>query len=335
MDIDIKEEVYKCSKCGLCQSVCPIYLATKNEMYLPRGRYIILNNFFNNQKKLSKKFLKNLDVCLNCNLCKDFCPSNIDMEQIIEKLKNRYCKTIIPFSFYYKFLLYFYRFFNFKKVYKPKNLGLKGNVLYFEGCYNKYINPIDKNASLKLIEELGYKITKIIPNCCGYPLLSDGNLSEFEKNAEKIISECNGNFDYIVCSCDSCFSNLLKIKNEDFTSKLITLDKLLELNNYKLSTEKKVYFYKPLLRKNEVYSPFEFEKINKKGTCSLMENFFMLKHRNLAKQIRNSVFNSVEQMKEKDIITTCNLTKWGLSKQLKRKVFSYSEYVFFKEIKKL
>ena len=58
MDIDIKEEVYKCSKCGLCQSVCPIYLATKNEMYLSRGRYIVLNNSYNYNKKLSTKFIK-------------------------------------------------------------------------------------------------------------------------------------------------------------------------------------------------------------------------------------------------------------------------------------
>ena len=40
MNDKIKEEIYKCSKCGLCKSVCPIYLATKNEMYSPRGRYI-------------------------------------------------------------------------------------------------------------------------------------------------------------------------------------------------------------------------------------------------------------------------------------------------------
>ena len=71
-------KTYKCSKCGLCKSVCPIFLATKNEVLSPRGRFIILNNFFNNQKKLSKKFLNNLDYCLNCNLCKKFCWSRND-----------------------------------------------------------------------------------------------------------------------------------------------------------------------------------------------------------------------------------------------------------------
>ena len=104
----IKEEVYKCSKCGLCQSVCPIYLATKNEMYLSRGRYIVLNNFFNNNKKISKKFINNLDICLNCNACKNFCPSNIDAKSIFTKLKNKYNYRygIIPFSINYFFNLF-------------------------------------------------------------------------------------------------------------------------------------------------------------------------------------------------------------------------------------
>ena len=78
----IKEEVYKCSKCGHCQSVCPVYRATKNEMYLARGRYIVLNNFYNNGQPLSEKFINDLDICLNCNECKRFCPSNLDSAKI-------------------------------------------------------------------------------------------------------------------------------------------------------------------------------------------------------------------------------------------------------------
>ena len=84
---DIKEEVYKCSKCGLCKSVCPLYLATKNELYSPRGRNILLNDFFSMGKKLSKKFINELDICLNCNACKEFCPSAIDSASIYISLK--------------------------------------------------------------------------------------------------------------------------------------------------------------------------------------------------------------------------------------------------------
>ena len=106
--INIKEEVYKCSKCGLCQSVCPIFLATKNEMYLSRGRYNILNNYFNYGKPLSKKFIKELDICLNCNACKNFCPSSIDSAKIFTLLKSRYQKKLFPFWIKFKLILLFH-----------------------------------------------------------------------------------------------------------------------------------------------------------------------------------------------------------------------------------
>ena len=327
MNNDIKEEVYKCSKCGLCQSVCPIYLATKNEMYLSRGRYIVLNNFFNNKKILSKDFIENLDICLNCNLCKDFCPSNIDMSNIVLHLKNKYSRKLIPFYVYYKVLLFFKGILKYKSKYKLKNTGTKANIIYFEGCYNRYIDSADKNASLELIEKLGYKVNKIISDCCGYPILADANLNKFESNAKKIIDACSCGADYIVCSCDSCFETLSKIDNADFVAKLIRFDKLLEINGYNLPNANKSLYFKPILRKDDCYLPSEIITINKKGTCSLMENFFMLKHKNLAKRIEALCLNFKNEIEGKTLITSCNLSKWGLSKFLKFKVVSYAEYV--------
>ena len=102
---DIKDDIYKCSKCGLCKYVCPVYIATKNEMYSPRGRFIILNNFFNNKKPLTKNFINNLDLCLHCNLCQNFCPSNIDSNKIITEIKYKnknYFINLFSFSTFSK-----------------------------------------------------------------------------------------------------------------------------------------------------------------------------------------------------------------------------------------
>ena len=108
MNQQIKDEIYKCSKCGLCKSVCPIFQATKNEMYLPRGRYIVLNNYINNNIPLSSNFIKDTDICLNCNLCKLFCPSSIDSEKIntLIKNENNYKFGILTFFQYYQIILY-------------------------------------------------------------------------------------------------------------------------------------------------------------------------------------------------------------------------------------
>ena len=317
MNEQIKEEIYKCSKCGLCKSVCPIYLATKNEMYLPRGRFIILNSLFN--KKLSNEFTKNLDICLHCNLCKDFCPSNINSAEIFKDLKKK-SKTLYIKLF---FIFNFSRLFNLKKKYKPKKFENREKVLYFEGCYNKYIDSSDRNASIKLIEDLGYEVEKVVSNCCGYPYKTNNDEKNYKKNADKIISNCNLNTLYIVCSCDSCYETLKKINNKEFTDKLIRLDDLLKQKNYQLQNNEEAIYFKPITRKDECYLPTEIKQLNKKGACSLMENFFGLKHSKLSKKIANKQ----EKIQTETLVTTCNITKWGLITNLKYKVLSYSEYI--------
>ena len=277
----IREEVYKCSKCGLCKSVCPLYLATKNEMYSPRGRYIILNNFFNNNKKPSKKFFNDLDICLNCNLCKDFCPSNIDSAKIFTSLKKTskllYIKLFIIFNFF--------KLFNFYKKYNPKKKDGNNKVLYFEGCYNKYINCSDRNNSVKLLEKMGFKVEKIISKCCGYKFLTNNDPKKFYKNAENIINECKGNTKYIVCSCDSCFDTLSKLNDNEFRSKLIRFDELLKRNKKDFNFKSKNFYFKPLIRKDKCFIQNYIETANQKGDCSLMENFFAIRHPLLTRKI--------------------------------------------------
>ena len=329
----IREEVYKCSKCGLCKSVCPIYLATKNEMYIARGRYIVLNNFFNNKKKISKKFINNLDICLNCNACRDFCPSNIDAKEIYTTLKNKYNYKygFIPFS-----VIYFSYLFvkslkketpavqRNKKVQKHK----KEKVIYFQGCVNKFINPSDKNATLNILDKLGYEVIKITENCCGLPYLSDGNFKSFDRNSKKIVQSIPENVKYIVCSCDSCYQTLKTIT--DISDKLITLDEILSLNNYKIKKEDSVVYHKPLSKKE---NPFiNLPMINRKGCCSTMENFFLLKHEEFAEELIQKVFYKKEEVDNKTIITTCQLDKIGLKKGIKTinsnaNLYSLSEYI--------
>lgn len=351
MGNSIKEEVYKCSKCGLCQSVCPIYIATKNEMYLERGRCIILNNYFNNEKKLSSKFIKELDICLNCNACSDFCPSSIDAEEIFTQVKYKfnYRYSILPFYIIFKLQLLIHKLksyiFKNDELYKCRinrektiiKSNEEQNIVYFQGCINKYINPTDKNASLNIIEQLGYNITFISNDCCGLPILSDGKLDEFNKNSDKIIKSIPENVKYIVCSCDSCFKTLKKaLYGSKFSSKIITLDELLKLNYIQLPVSRNTLYYKPYSRKQDSSLFNNFQPITKKGHCSLMENFFILKHKKLALKLLNSIFYTKEETDNKNIITSCRLAQFGLKKGFEitgsnTKVMSYAEYLSYFE----
>lgn len=335
MDISkIKEEVYKCSKCGLCQSVCPIFLSERNEMYLARGRYVVLNNFFKNKKPLSKKFINELDICLNCNACKEFCPSSINSGEIFTYLKSIYYKPFPSFWFKYKLILLY----NFlKKIFIKNNLYevrvkentfhysvKKADVVYFQGCFNRYINPTDKNASMQLLKQNGYNVKKVINNCCGLPILSDGNLRKFDKNSKKIINSIPKTVKYVVVSCDSCYKTLFPIF-KDTEYKLIKIDEL--ITNTKM--RENVFYHKPYSR--EEYNGI-LPIINKKGNCAISENFFMFKHKELSQRLLEKVFYTKSEIEGKTIVTTCNITKWGLiegvrKKGINAKICSLSEFI--------
>lgn len=89
---DYKEEIHKCSKCGLCQSVCPVYEQTGNDCSVSRGKFIMLNGIIKGDLKLNKNINKYLDMCLKCNACKNFCPSGIDAREIFITAKSEYFK---------------------------------------------------------------------------------------------------------------------------------------------------------------------------------------------------------------------------------------------------
>ena len=94
-------DIQRCSKCGLCMSVCPVYKATGNDCAVSRGKFIMLNGVLKNDLLLSKNINKYLDMCLKCNACKDFCPSEIDAKEIFISAKCEYARKR-PFTRFLK-----------------------------------------------------------------------------------------------------------------------------------------------------------------------------------------------------------------------------------------
>ena len=123
---DFEEEIYKCSRCGLCQTVCPVYKVTLNECSVSRTKFNMLNGIIKGDLSLNKRILEYMDMCLGCNACKEFCPSNIDAREIFTAVKAQYYKqhhTVFSSYFLFKTILLsakygllLYRFLKFDKI---------------------------------------------------------------------------------------------------------------------------------------------------------------------------------------------------------------------------
>lgn len=225
---DFKSEINKCSKCGLCQSVCPIYKLTGNDCAVSRGKFVMLEGVLKGDLKLNQNINKYLDLCLKCNKCSDFCPSAIDVCKIFETAKYEYVKNTfwgkIVFLLESKFVFgNFLKIGKFLKRYtqsnsssnveeghakqRVKGAGLK--LLYFKGCVNNILPQTDDFLH-KLFDNSDVEIIEKDFDCCGLPFLSSGNLARFEEVKEHNLTLMDCDFDYVLTDCASCENTLKK-----------------------------------------------------------------------------------------------------------------------------
>ena len=81
------KDILTCIKCGACLGMCPVYNAIGGHVFgkiYMGGMGAILTTFIENIE--SSKDL--ISLCAGCGLCKTNCPANIDIPQMILKLKE-------------------------------------------------------------------------------------------------------------------------------------------------------------------------------------------------------------------------------------------------------
>jgi len=78
----LEGQVVRCSRCGMCQAVCPLYATTGHEKDTARGKLMLLSGLlremFTNPGGVSKR----LNHCLLCGSCESACPRNIQILEV-------------------------------------------------------------------------------------------------------------------------------------------------------------------------------------------------------------------------------------------------------------
>ena len=78
-------------------TMCPSYMATRNEKETTRARANILREMLTDSKKAnpfaSKEIKEVMDLCLSCKGCSSECPSNVDMAKLKAEWQFQYYKT--------------------------------------------------------------------------------------------------------------------------------------------------------------------------------------------------------------------------------------------------
>ena len=87
MDPQLILEIDKCSKCGKCRSVCPVFTETNDESMVARGRITLAEALINDDLDYSDRYLRSLKSCIRCMRCVDACPSGVDVVEIVRSMR--------------------------------------------------------------------------------------------------------------------------------------------------------------------------------------------------------------------------------------------------------
>ena len=107
-DQDILQHAEQCNGSGDCRktqlsggTMCPSFMATRNEKDTTRARANILREFLTHSDKPNrydnKEIYDVMDLCLSCKGCKSECPSNVDLAKLkAEFLQHYYDANGVP-----------------------------------------------------------------------------------------------------------------------------------------------------------------------------------------------------------------------------------------------
>jgi FAD/FMN-containing dehydrogenase/Fe-S oxidoreductase len=215
--------VEMCNNNGHCRkfdagTMCPSYRATLDEKHLTRGRANTLRLALSNQlgAEGEEAVKAALDLCVSCKGCKRECPTGVDMARMkVEFLAHYKAKhgltardraigylpryapwaaRLAPMANALSSLLKGSLGFSPKRE-LPKwrsdffnNPGQSdGHVVLFVDTFNRYFEPENARAALKVLEAAGYRVHAPGNLCCGRTFLPAGLVDEAKKEARKMV----------------------------------------------------------------------------------------------------------------------------------------------------
>ena len=178
---DILQHAEQCNGSGDCRkthlsggTMCPSFMASKNEKDTTRARANILREFLTNSDKLNrfdhKEIYEVMDLCLSCKACKSECPSNVDVAKLkAEFLQQYYDANGVPFRS--KLIA------NFTAAAKLASL--------FPSLYNFIISNVITGSVIKLLS--GFAIKRSMPKISKVTLEKwfQKNYTSINKNGNK------------------------------------------------------------------------------------------------------------------------------------------------------
>ena len=247
---DILKSMDNCTKCGICNSYCPVSNVT-NQFPGPKYSGPQTQRF----RSLEDLVEISPELCNGCGVCMSVCPNEVAITDIITHAKSNlnnknkkisFVQTLLNrpdtigklgniFPALSNFILHnsFFRYFasqffhldsnaplpnfhgkKFKKfLEKIKIDSNKKNIIYFSGCAVDNYDSEVGIAVIKLMSNLGYNVITNTDLCCSLPMLSSGEWDAAINRSKKLINSLSRSLDLaeiIISTSTSCSLTIKK-----------------------------------------------------------------------------------------------------------------------------
>jgi len=96
---ELEDQLAVCTRCGMCQANCPVFLQTRKEPDVSRGKLVLINGLIDQMFEDPKGVNDRLQRCLLCGSCSYGCPSNVNTVEIFLKTRAIIAQYLgLPFS---------------------------------------------------------------------------------------------------------------------------------------------------------------------------------------------------------------------------------------------
>ena len=233
-----------CVHCGFCLPTCPSYMVYEEEMDSPRGRILLMRIGHEEGSTISPEMTTHFDQCLGCMACVTACPSGVQYDKLIERVRPQLerhgartwyerafrraifalfthparLRAMVPFMALQRLLPFKVPFAHLApkvplrsavrrlpRVTKARG-EKRGRIAFMQGCVQRVFFGDVNAATVRVLAAEGWEVhAPREPRCCG-ALMSHTGVEDEARDLAHATIEAYEDFDYIVANVAGCGS---------------------------------------------------------------------------------------------------------------------------------
>jgi len=248
-----RDQVLRCSSCGFCQAVCPIFGLTFRPALNARGKMLVLQEVMDGDAELNQELIETLFQCTTCANCSTNCPSGVSVPDIIKEARKDMVAegachpAFIGMNEALKMRHNIYGEEDPEDFERERNR--KADYVYFIGCVGSFREDEATMETLDLLDRLKVDYTLIDEVCCSGVLEDVGhriNQDLVNRNIELILAT---GAKKVITGCPYCFRTFNDVNSykglRDAGVKVIHISQFLKDFDFDVISDMVVTYHDP------------------------------------------------------------------------------------------